>query len=73
MRPSLVHDALYQLMRSGDGALDRSYRRAVDRLMLTLLREEGMNPLRAWWSYAAVRLFGGPRARRAETKVLKVG
>ncbi len=54
MRPSLVHDALYQLMRFG--MLDRSYRKEVDMLFYELLLEDGMNPARAKLWYSAVRL-----------------
>ena len=47
IRGSLVHDALYQLMR--EGLLDHS-----------IHREDGMTALRAWWVYQGVRLFGNP-------------
>jgi len=47
MRPSLVHDALYQLMR--EGLLPQSYRSAADDLYQALCREDGMNRFRAWY------------------------
>ena len=56
MRASLVHDALYQLMRESD--LSISYRDAVDDLLWELMREDGVNWLRAWYIYRAVRMFG---------------
>jgi hypothetical protein len=61
MRGSLVHDALYQLMR--DGYLDRAkHREPADRLLQTLCKEDGMWSLRAWWVYHGVRLFADPAA-----------
>jgi len=61
MRGSLVHDALYQLMR--EGLLDAArYRETADRLLLTHCKEDGMSSLRAWWVYQAVRIGGGPSA-----------
>lgn len=61
MRASLVHDALYQLMREGHLQLD-PHRRAADLLLRRMCREDGMWALRAWWVYHAVRLFGRPAA-----------
>jgi len=47
MRGSLVHDALYQLMRQGH--LDRDeYRETADDLLRTMCREDGMSAIRAW-------------------------
>jgi len=61
MRGSLVHDALYQLMRSED--LDRNdWREEADRELRRMCREDGMSPIRAWWVYEAVRRFGDPSA-----------
>lgn len=61
MRGSLVHDALYQLMR--EGHLDhKKHRDDADRLLRRLCREDGMGALRAWWVYAAVRKAAGPAA-----------
>jgi hypothetical protein len=59
MRASLIHDAFYQLMR--EGLLDLSYREDVDNYFWYLLREDGMNYVRAWYWWRAVRRF----ARRA--------
>ena len=56
MRGSLVHDALYQLMR--DGHLPKSHRKEVDLLLREHCREDGMNSIRAWWVYQGVRLGG---------------
>lgn len=56
MRASLVHDALYQLMR--EGALPATYRKAADQELYRICREDGMWWIRAQWVYWAVRLFG---------------
>lgn len=53
---SLVHDALYQLIRLG--LLEPSARRAADRELRRIAREDGMGRFRAAYVYAAVRLFG---------------
>lgn len=61
MRGSLVHDALYQLMR--DKHLDHDkHREAADRLLQKICREDGMSAPRAWAVYQGVRLFGKPFA-----------
>lgn len=61
MRASLVHDALYQLMRLG--LLDhRTWRRSADGILRTLCLEDGMSALRAGLAYHAVRLFGAHHA-----------
>lgn len=69
MRGSLVHDALYQLMR--DGHLDRhAYREAADRILQDLCRQDGMLRIRAWWVYHGVRLFADPAADPASRRPL---
>ncbi len=56
MRGSLVHDALYQLMRNE--SLDREeYRIVADRELKRICIEDGMWQIRAWWVYNAVCLF----------------
>lgn len=58
MRGSLVHDALYQLMRLG--RLDRHrWRKEADRELRRICREDGMNAARAAWVYAGVRMAAG--------------
>lgn len=61
MRGSLVHDALYQLMR--EGKLSSKYRKRADELLRTICLEDGMNPFRAWYIYHGVRLFSGYAAK----------
>jgi len=67
MRGSLVHDALYQLMR--EKKLDHdTYREAADRLLQKICKEDGMCSLRAWWVYQGVRKFADPAADPANKR-----
>ena len=61
MRGSLVHDALYNLLRTKD--LRPQLRFQVDIVLRDICREDGMCRFRAWYVYKGVRLFGGSRAR----------
>lgn len=47
MRGSLVHDALYQLIRIG--LLPKEARRPCDKELCRLCLEDGMSSYRAWW------------------------
>ena len=61
MRGSLVHDALYQLMR--ETFLDAAeYRDDADEILAAICREDGMSWLRSRWVYWGVRWGGGPAA-----------
>ena len=64
MRGSLVHDALYQLIR--EGVLDSKYRKAADEILRTICIEDGMSRIRAWWVYQGVRL-GGKKSTQPNT------
>ncbi|EMO20729.1 hypothetical protein LEP1GSC168_0070 [Leptospira santarosai str. HAI134] len=68
MRGSLVHDALYQLMR--EEKLDRAqYREYADHLLKQICTEDGMNRFRAAYVYKSVRWFGESSATpKDETK-----
>ena len=67
MRGSLVHDALYQLMRANQ--LDRQrWRNPADRLLQQMCREDGMNRLRAWWVYKGVDWFAEKATRESQRK-----
>lgn len=67
MRGSLVHDALYQLMR--ERLLDKEYYRdPADRLLRAMCKEDGMSALRAWWVYVGLRIFGDPAADPSHAK-----
>lgn len=61
MRGSLVHDALYQLMRYGRLA-PGDYRDTADRLLQKMCIEDGMWRVRAWWVYQAVKTFAARAA-----------
>lgn len=56
MRGSLIHDALYQLIR--DGWLTIEDKEAADRELELVCLEDGMSRLRAWWVYQSVALCG---------------
>jgi hypothetical protein len=66
VRGSLVHDALYQLMR--ECGLSPAWRQQADALLRQMLVEDGMNPAMAAVVYRVVRTAGGqfidPKAQR---------
>jgi hypothetical protein len=61
MRGSLVHDALYQLMR--EKLVPLRFRKQADQILRQLLIEDGMSFIRAWYSYVGVRVGGSTFAR----------
>lgn len=62
MRGSLVHDALYQLMR--EGVLDYKVdRKRADEILRKLCLEDGMCLFRAWYVYQSVRICAAKGAR----------
>ena len=61
MRGSLVHDALYQLIR--ERLLPSRLRKDADQILYDICREDGMSVLRAEYVYHAVRAFGASSAR----------
>lgn len=69
MRGSLVHDALYQLMRLN--TLDyKKYRKRADEILREICLEDGMATFRAWYVYQAVQIFGeSAAAPRPEPEV----
>ncbi len=74
MRGSLIHDALYQLMR--EELLDNDItREPADRLLQKMCVEDGMSPIRAWWVYKGLRIGGDPASdpdnRKPVTKAPK--
>lgn len=56
MRGSLVHDALYQLIR--EKHLPQSFRKRADQVFREICKEAGMGFWRRNWVYLAVRIFG---------------
>lgn len=73
MRGSLIHDALYQLLRETGLGLGHNRhdirRHQADLVLRDICLEDGMWVWRAKWVYRGVRLGGGPSA---ETKARKV-
>lgn len=57
MRGSLVHDALYQLIRQE--RLPLVYKEYTDQLLHTICREDGMCRLRAWYVHRGVSKMAG--------------
>ena len=60
MRGSLVHDALYQLMRSS--LLHPARRLEADKILKKICLEDGMCSFRAWYVYEALRWEGSAAA-----------
>ncbi|WP_372882867.1 DUF1353 domain-containing protein [Psychromonas sp.] len=69
MRASLVHDALYQLMRL-EQLSSRTHRKAADQLFKDICKEDGVSNLRASGYYKALRRFGKPAASPQNKKVV---
>jgi hypothetical protein len=61
MRASLVHDALYQLMRNKKLSA-RTHRKAADKLFKEMCKDDGVSNLVASTYYKALRKFGKPAA-----------
>jgi hypothetical protein len=67
MRGSLVHDALYQLMR--ENKLEKnSPREQADQILQKICKEDGIWSMRAWWVFQGVRLFADPAADPASKR-----
>ena len=71
MRASLIHDALYQLMR--EGHLDPlKYRNRADVIMQEICRIDGMSWIRSVWVYYGVHWFAaGATLKVNDRKVLQ--
>jgi len=66
MRGSIVHDALYQLLRQG--LLPQEERRFVDKLLQDICLEDGMSKIRAHYVFEGVNMFGGSSANPKSKK-----
>ena len=56
MRGSLVHDALYQLMR--EDKIDQDQRLRADEILREICIDAGMSKIRVWWVFKGVRIGG---------------
>jgi hypothetical protein len=65
MEASLVHDALYQLMRLE--IIPHKYRLYADNLFRSLCKKHGMRKFRLWYYYKGVRWFAN-KASKAISK-----
>ena len=70
MRASLVHDALYQLMRNKE-LNSRTYRKAADQEFKDICKADGVSNLRASAYYKALRKFGKPAASTENKKRIR--
>lgn len=69
MRGSLIHDALYQLIRENPTILPISiWRKIADQELRRVCLEDGMIRARAWWVYRAVRRFGRGAAKTSRIR-----
>ncbi len=67
LRASLVHDALYQLMRH-DELKSRTHRKAADEEFKRICKEDGVLSRRASIWYKGLRVFGKPAASPGNKK-----
>lgn len=63
---SLVHDAIYQLLR--ESKISKTYREYADKLLRYLCLKDGMSKFRAWYVYWSVRKFAGYAAKERKVK-----
>jgi hypothetical protein len=70
MRGSIVHDALYQLIRIEK--IPPHYKEYADLLLKKICLEDGMSSFRANYVYQAVKLFGGASAKPGSEKPDKI-
>jgi hypothetical protein len=68
MRGSLIHDALYQLIRNKKLEPRETYRKRADELLRKNCRQDGMSAKRAKLVYHGVRMFGNPATSPKKTK-----
>jgi len=61
MKGSLVHDALYQLIRRG--YLGQCHRKKADKILRHVCLLSGMSRFRAWYVYKSVRIGAASSAK----------
>lgn len=75
IRGSLIHDALYQLLRETEFGIDNNRheirRHQADLILRDICLDDGMWRWRANWVYRGVRLGGGPSAQVRVRKIHK--
>ena len=69
MRASLVHDALYQLMRN-EHLKSRTHRKAADQIFKDICKADGVSNFVASLYYKGLRKFGKPAASPQHKKVV---
>lgn len=69
LRGSLIHDAIYQLIR--EGRIAKEYKSAADQLLHDICVADGMIGFRAWYVLKAVEMFGGPATRGEPYTILE--
>ena len=69
LRASVVHDALYQLMRNRLLSA-RVHRKAADELFRDICKADGVSRIKANVYYKALRRFGKPAASPQNKKVV---
>ena len=69
MRASLVHDALYQLMRN-DKLKSRTHRKAADQEFKDICKADGVSNFRVSVYYKVLRKFGKPAASPQNKKMI---
>lgn len=70
MKGSLIHDALYQLLRQN--LLEHSWRRKADELLFEICIESGMFKWRAWLWRKMVSVFADPASRHENDNPLQL-
>ncbi len=70
MRGSLVHDALYQLIR--ENHLPAGARAQADAELKRICRKDGMCKIRAWYVYRGVRRAAGFAADPRHRKIVRI-
>ena len=69
LRASLIHDALYQLMRNKQLS-SRTHRNAADQIFKDVCKEDGVSKYWASIYYAGLRKFGKPATSPENKKVI---